>query len=104
MNLFLATVTDPAYQPLGLNDIDTGRNEERFDTHIHETRNCGRRVVRVQRGKNKVARQRCFDRDLGSLEVPDLTDEDNVGILTQERAKGGGEVQSDLLLHLDLID
>src|SRR5688500_16205535 len=104
MNLFLTAVADAAYQPLGLNDVDTCRDQERFDTHVYETRNCRRRVVRMQRRKNKVTRQGGLDRDLRGLEVADLTDEDDVRILTQERAKSSGKVQADLLLHLDLID
>src|SRR5258708_6181431 len=51
-----------------------------------------------------MARESRLDRYLGSFEVTDLTDEDDVRILTQERAKSGSEVQSDLLFHLHLVD
>ena len=43
-------------------------------------------------------------RDFGRLEVADFADQDDVGVLAKEGAKGGGEVQPDLLLHLDLVD
>ena len=62
------------------------------------------RVVGVQRREHEVARQRRLDRDLGRLEVADLADEDDVGVLPQEGAQRRREGQADLLLHLDLVD
>jgi hypothetical protein len=56
-----------------------------------------------------VERTRCpvsaaFDADLGRLEVADLADHDDVGVLAQEGAQGGGEVEPDLVVHLHLVD
>ena len=51
-----------------------------------------------------MARQRRFDGNLGSLEVPDLADEDDVGVLAEEASESGGEVEADLLARLDLVD
>ena len=62
------------------------------------------RVVRMQRREHEVAGQGRLDRDLGGLEVSDLTDHDDVRILPQEGAQGGREVEPDLLVHLDLVD
>ena len=51
-----------------------------------------------------MAGERRLDRDLGGLEVTDLTDQHDVRILPQERPQGGREVEADRLLHLHLID
>ncbi len=48
--------------------------------------------------------ERGLDGDLRGLEVTDLTDHDDVWILTKERAQRGCEVQADILVHLHLID
>src|SRR5687767_7420910 len=104
MHFFFAILTDAPDEPLSLDDVDAGCDEERLDTHVDQTRDGRRCVICVKRGQHKVTRERGLDGDLCGLEVTDLTDEDDVRILTKERAKGGGKVQSDLLFHLDLID
>ena len=58
----------------------------------------------MQRAQHQVSRQRRFDGDLGRLEVPDLPHQDDIGVLAEEGTQGGRKVQSDLLLHLDLVD
>ena len=42
--------------------------------------------------------------DLRGLEVADLADHDDVGVLAQEAAQRGGEVQADVVVHLHLVD
>ena len=51
-----------------------------------------------------MAGERCLHRDFRRLEVPDLADHDDVGILPEEGPQGGGEVEPDVLVHLDLVD
>ena len=58
----------------------------------------------MQRGQNEMAGERRLDGDLRRLEVPNLSDEHDVGILAQERAQRRGEVEADVLADLDLID
>ena len=48
--------------------------------------------------------ERRLDGDLRGLEIADLADHDDVGILPHDRAKQGGEVEPDLGLDLDLVD
>src|SRR5258706_272981 len=98
---FAANATN---KPLGLNDVDAGRDEKRLDAHIDETRDGRGSVVRVQCRQHEVAGERRLDGDLCRFEITDLADEDDVGILTQEGAKRGGKIEPDLLFHLDLID
>ena len=61
-------------------------------------------VVGVQRREHEVAGQRRLDGDLRGLEVADLADHDDVGVLPQDRAQRVGEGEADLRLHLDLVD
>jgi len=49
------------------------------------------RVVSVERGQKQVAGERGLDADLRRFKVANLAHEDDVGILTKEGAKGGGE-------------
>ena len=51
-----------------------------------------------------MPRQRCLYRDFCRLEVADLTDQNDVGILSQKGAQRGRKIQTDLLLHLHLVD
>ncbi len=51
-----------------------------------------------------MARKSRLDRDLGGLEVADLTDHDDVGVLAQEGPECGGEVEADPFVHLHLVD
>src|SRR5207245_7661699 len=57
-----------------------------------------------QSRKDQVPRQRRFDSNLGSLEIANLADQNDVWILSQERAKGSREIEPDLFFHLDLVD
>ena len=51
-----------------------------------------------------MAGERGFHRDFCRFKVADFADQNNVGVLAQESAQSGREVQPDLLLHLYLID
>ena len=51
-----------------------------------------------------MAGERGLDRDLRGLQVADLADHDDVGVLAQDGAQGVRESQPDLGLHLDLVD
>ena len=51
-----------------------------------------------------MTRQGRLDPDLGRLVIPDLSHQDDIGILPQERSQGRGEVQPYLIVHLDLVD
>ncbi len=51
-----------------------------------------------------MAGQGRLDRDLGGLEVPDLTDHDDIGILPQKGTQCSGKVEADIFVHLHLVD
>ena len=54
--------------------------------------------------QHQVAGERGLERDLGGLEVADLADHDDVGVLAQEGAQRRREVEPDVLVHLHLVD
>ncbi len=58
----------------------------------------------MQRRKDQVSRQRRLNADLGGFQVPDLTDEDDVRVLTEEAAQGAGKRQTDVRADLRLND
>ena len=53
--------------------------------------------------EDEVARQGGLDGNLSCLEVSNLSDEDNIGILAQEGSECCGKVQADILFHLNII-
>ena len=100
----LALLADPARQTLGDDAVDRGGDQEGLDAHVEQTVDRRGRVVGVQGREHHVAGERGLDGDLRGLEVANLTDHDDVGVLTQEGAQRRGEVQADVLVHLDLVD
>ena len=62
------------------------------------------RVVGVQRREHEVTGERGLDRDVDGLGVADLTDQDDVGVLTQDRPQRAGEGQPALRVDLHLVD
>src|SRR5208282_6130788 len=89
---------------LRTNQVDRGRHQEGLDTHVHQTADGGGRIIRVQSRKHKVTGKRGLHTDFRGLKVSNLSDQNDVRILTEEGAERGSEVQSDLLLHLYLVD
>src|SRR6267378_774358 len=92
-----------ASQALSHNQKERRRHQERGDSHVEQPRDRRRAVVRVQRGEHEVAGERGPNADLRRLEVARLTDQDDVGVLPEERAKRGGERTADPLVDLDLV-
>ena len=76
----------------------------RLDPHLHEPHEGGRGVVRVKGREDYMAGEGRLDGRLRRLLVPRLTDEDDVGVLPQEGPDDAGEIQSDVMIHLDLGD
>jgi hypothetical protein len=58
----------------------------------------------VQRRQDQVAGQGGLHGDASRLGVADLADEDDVGVLAEDRAEAVGEGDAGLLVDLDLVD
>src|SRR6267142_1610646 len=104
IQLFLAIRTNTANQALRANQVQGRGHQEGLDAHVHQTADGGGRVVGVERGQNQVACECSLDPDFRRFEVANLADQDDVRILPKKGAKGSGEVQADLFLHLNLVD
>src|SRR2546428_462059 len=97
-----ALLADLARQPLRDDEAERRREEERRNAHIRQPRDALRGAVRVERAQHEVPGQGRPDRDLSRLLVAHLADEDDVGVVAQERAEGRGEGAADLVADLDL--
>jgi hypothetical protein len=49
----------------------------------------------MQRREDQMPCESGLDRDLGSFEVADLADQDDVRVLPEERSERGREIQTD---------
>src|ERR1019366_2668053 len=97
----LAIATDKSLrQYAGQRGID----EIRLDANLDKTRNSLRRTVRMQRGKYQVASECALDRNLRSLSVTNLTDQNDVGVVTQDVSQRLGKTEVDSGVNLDLHD
>ena len=83
---------------------DRRRDEEGLDAHVEEAVQRGGGVGGVQRREHEVAGQRRLHRDPRGLDVADLADQDDVGVLAQDRLQPAGEGDAGLLVDLDLVD
>ena len=97
-----ARLADLAREPLRHDETERRGEEEGGNAHVGQPRDAFRGAVRVQRAQHQVPGQRRPHRDLGRLLVAHLTDEDDVGVVTQERAEGRREGATDLVADLDL--
>ena len=99
-----AVAADPAHEPLPDDADDRRRDQERFDPEIQEPLECAGGVGTVQRGEHEVSRERRLDPDTRRLHIAHLADEDDVGVLAEDRPQTAGERHAGLVLDLDLID
>ena len=84
VRLGLAVSAKPATQSLSDDECHRAGDIKRRNAHIHQARQCLRRIVGVQRGEHQVAGLSRFDGDTTGFQISDLTDHDDVRILTQE--------------------
>src|SRR6266576_1868269 len=73
-------------------------------THVHKAGDRLGRAVGMQCRKNQVSGQCRFNCNFCRFEVSNFTYQNDVGVLPQECAQRGREIQADLLLHLYLVN
>ena len=71
---------------------------------MSKTRRGARGIVGVQRAEHQVTGERGVDGHVGRVAVANLTHQDHVGVMPQERTQAVGEGQPDARLHLHLVD
>ena len=101
---FPAVRADDPDEALGQDSPDRRRQEEILHAEVQESRDGAGCVVGVEGGKDEVPGEGRLDGDLCRLQVADLADHDDVGVLADDVAQGAGEGEPDLGLHLDLVD
>ena len=104
LNGFPAVGTDHAYKTLRQNAIERGNKVVWIDAHVQESAEHVDDVIRMDAREHKMPRQRRLNRDLGCLDVADLSNHDLVGVVTQNRSKAAGESKSFLFVHRNLRD
>ena len=85
-----------AHETLGDNQAERHRDKKRLHLHINEARDDAGAVIRVERGKHHVPRERRLHRKAGSLAVANLADHDDVRVLPQYLSQPRREVVTDL--------
>ena len=100
----LQLLADATDETLGREEVEGRGDVEGLEAHVDQTGDRGGAVVGVQRGEHEVTGERGLDGDAARLDVPNLTDHDDVRILPQERLERLGEGHADLGPHEHLID
>jgi hypothetical protein len=75
-----------------------------WDAQIDQARDGSKGVVGVKGGENQVACEGGTDHEFCSLLIARFSDEDDIGILTQESPETGRKGQTDLFVHLGLAN
>ena len=96
--------TDSFYQSLCDNSYDRIRNHVRFNSHIFQTGYRRRGTIGMKGTYHQVSRDSCFNGDTCGFLVSNLSDHDNVRVLTQDRTKGRSKRKSRFFIYLYLID
>ena len=79
-------------------------HQERFDLHIYKSRDSACGIVRMEGGEDEVSRERCVNCDICGLSIPDLADQDHVGVLAEYGSEAVCECEVYFRIYLDLID
>ena len=86
-------------------DGEHGRgDQERLDPHVEEPVQRRDGVRGVERRDHEVTGEGRLHGHARRLDVTDLTDEDHVGVLAQDRLQSRGERESSLVVRLNLVD
>ena len=101
---FLAGGAKGADQPLRQHAQQGIGEGEGVDPHVQEPDDRLRRVVRVQRGEDQMARGGGVHAHLRRLVIPHLAHHDDIGIGPEKGAHGVAEIETDLVVDLNLTD
>lgn len=98
-----AVFTEFAGESLVDDELETRDNEERIDSEVDETLEGINRGIGMNGGEYEMSRDRCLDREMGCIGITNLSDHDDIGILTQETPESIREIESDLRIDLTMI-
>ena len=101
-HLLFAVRTNRANEPLGEKRFHDRSEQERLDVHIDQARDAADGVVRVQGAEDEVTGHGRSNGDVRRLDVANLSDHDDVRILSQDMTQSFGKGEVDLRFHVDL--
>ena len=99
-----AVRAEPAYESLSKDALQCTGHEVWFDTHVHKASEGAGSVVGVNGTEDKVSGHGGLNRAGSSFRVANFADQNHVRVMSEDTAKPGGEIESDLRLDLDLAD
>ena len=102
--LRLAVGAEGAHQPLRHHAQHRRPNHVGGDAQIQQAGDGGRGIAGVQGGKHQMAGQGRLHGHFRGLQIADFADHQNIRVLAQQGRDGGGEVEADAGLHLQLIE
>ena len=91
-----------AHQTLCQNPQQGRAEQEGLDAHVGEAGDSACCIVGVQGGQHQVARHGSLNGNLSRFKITNLTNHDDVGVLTKNGAQGFGKGQIDLGIDLGL--
>ena len=94
---------DPADQSLGNNGAESSGNQVRLNADILQTFDRSHSIVGMDCGKHNVSGDCGTHTDLGGLTVSDLSDGNDVRVLTKDGTKTIGKIHACFLIDLHLI-
>lgn len=100
---YLTMLTEFAGKSLVDDKLETRDDEEWIDTKIDETLDGIDRGIGMDGGEYEMSRNRRLNGEVSRIGVTNLSDHDDIRILTQETPESVREIESDLWIDLTMI-
>ena len=94
---------DPADQSLGNNGTESGGDQVRLNADILQTFDRSHSIVGMDCGKHNVSGDCGTHTDLGGLTVSNLSDGNDIRVLTKDGTKTIGKIHACFLIDLHLV-
>ena len=96
--------TNGSHEALSEDTLQGRSQQVGFHTHIQQTRYGSRSVVSMQSRKNQMAGKGTANGNVGGFAVANLTNHDDVRVLSNNGPQTIGKIQTTLAVYGDLID
>ena len=102
--LATAAKAEPSHQALGGHPNQPRGDQKRRNPHVNQTRHRGWGIVGVQGREHEVPGHRGAEGDLRCLRVAHLPHQDDIRVLTENRAELAGKREADFLIDRALVN
>jgi hypothetical protein len=99
-----AVQAEPAYESLSKDALQCTGHKVWFDTHVYKASEGAGSVVGMNGTENKMSCHGGLNCDGSSFRVAHFADQHHIRVMSEDTAKPGGEIESDLRLDLNLAD